>query len=270
MAIQTSPISPETMSTAVAALLKWLSHHPPPPSGDFIYLILALNSIPHSGRHRSFSLPLPHSLFSSSICLITNEPNNPLLNSSPIKFSLVLTLSELKSLYPSPESKQELASSHDLFFTDKRIVSWLPRILGDPFYGKKKKNKEPIVINFANPSWHNKVSEILKSTKFEMKGGHCNGIKVAMLKMERKEILGNVEMAVQKAVECVPKKWRNVRSIHLKSTESVALPLYESKEEEDGNGDVHLEEKEKGMKKRKAVEKKSQDGGLKMVKKVKN
>uniref|UniRef100_A0A0A8YP65 Uncharacterized protein n=1 Tax=Arundo donax TaxID=35708 RepID=A0A0A8YP65_ARUDO len=44
--------------------------------------------------------------------------------------------------------------------------------------------------------------------------------------MALEEALENVVAAVESAAACVPSKWRNVRALHVKSPESVALPLY--------------------------------------------
>jgi ribosome biogenesis protein UTP30 len=45
--------------------------------------------------------------------------------------------------------------------------------------------------------------------------------------MEEEEIVDNVMAAVEAAVEKVPKKWANVRALHLKAVDSVALPIYQ-------------------------------------------
>ena len=45
--------------------------------------------------------------------------------------------------------------------------------------------------------------------------------------MEEEEIVENVMAAVEAAVEKVPEKWANVRALHLKAVDSVALPIYQ-------------------------------------------
>lgn len=122
-------------------------------------------------------------------------------------------------------------------------------------------------INLANPAWPDKVREILGSTRLEMEGGHCKGVRVGRVSMERKEIIENVAVAVEAAVRCVPKKWNNIRSIHIKSTESVALPIYKESEEEDDDGEVALEE-DTGSKRKVFVER-SKGGELKTLKRAK-
>jgi ribosome biogenesis protein UTP30 len=263
----TAAVPLETIDRAVGALLKWLRHHPPPASDNFIYLILSLRSTPHNGRYLSFRLPLPHPLF-SSICIFTNNPQveSQILNPSPS----ILPLSDLRSLYSSRESLSSLSNSFDLFLADRKIASRLPSLLGEVFYSKKKKrrSKETVQVNLANPAWPDKARQILSSTRLEMEGGHCKGVRVGRVSMERKEVVENVVAAVEAAVKCIPRKWDNIRSIHIKSNESIALPIYKESEEEDQDGEVVLEE-DKGSKKRKGLVEKSLGGDLKNVKRAK-
>lgn len=48
--------------------------------------------------------------------------------------------------------------------------------------------------------------------------------------------MDNVEAAVEAAAGHVPKKWRNIKAVHLKAAESVALPLYQAVAEEEEVG----------------------------------
>ncbi|EMS66041.1 Ribosomal L1 domain-containing protein 1 [Triticum urartu] len=71
------------------------------------------------------------------------------------------------------------------------------------------------------------VRKVLSSTFLYLRTGTCSGIKVGRLDMEEEEIVDNVMAAVEAAVEKVPKKWENVRALHLKAVDSVALPIYQ-------------------------------------------
>ncbi|XP_078170428.1 uncharacterized protein LOC144564703 [Carex rostrata] len=265
-AATSSAVPRETIDRAVGALLKWHRHHPPPPSDNFIYLILSLKTTPHNGCHRSFRLSLPNPLF-SSICIFTNNSGVETQNLNPSPS--ILSVSDLRSLYSSRDSLASLSASFDLFLADLKIASRLPNLLGDAFYSKKKKrrSKEPVLINLANPAWPNKAQEILGSTQLVMEGGHCKGVRVGRVSMERKEIVENVAVVVEAAVRCMPKKWYNIRSIHIKSTESVALPIYKESGEEDEDGEVALKQ-DKGSKRKVLVEK-LEGGVLKTVKRAK-
>ena len=46
--------------------------------------------------------------------------------------------------------------------------------------------------------------------------------------MSPDQIVDNVMAAIEGAMAHVPKKWANVRSIHVKAVNSVALPIYQA------------------------------------------
>ena len=46
--------------------------------------------------------------------------------------------------------------------------------------------------------------------------------------MSEEECTANVVAAVQGALRHIPRKWANVRALHLKSADSAALPLYQA------------------------------------------
>jgi hypothetical protein len=50
----------------------------------------------------------------------------------------VLSLSKLRANYKQYEAKRRLCASYDLFLVDKRILSFLPALLGRSFFEKKK------------------------------------------------------------------------------------------------------------------------------------
>jgi ribosome biogenesis protein UTP30 len=46
--------------------------------------------------------------------------------------------------------------------------------------------------------------------------------------MSEEECSANVIAAVQGALRHIPRKWANVRALHLKTADSAALPLYQA------------------------------------------
>ncbi|CAD6271247.1 unnamed protein product [Miscanthus lutarioriparius] len=134
--------------------------------------------------------PLPPSTSSTS-------PSRPTVSPSP------RPLSTLRTDYRPYESRRRLAASHDLFVADRAILPLLPRVLDKAFYSTKK---APIGVDFTRVGWPEQVGR---------------------LDMEEEEIVDNVMAAVEAAVEKVPKKWANVRALHLKAVDSVALPIYQ-------------------------------------------
>ena len=100
----------------------------------------------------------------------------------------------------------------------------LPRLLGKQFF---KKRKLPVPVDLKKSNWKEQVEKACSSAMLFMRTGTCSVVRVAKVGMERDSIVENVVAAVEGVVEVVPKKWGNVRSLHLKLLESVALPVYQ-------------------------------------------
>ncbi|KAF8408979.1 hypothetical protein HHK36_005049 [Tetracentron sinense] len=232
-----------SVERAVEALLKWqrskAKHQKPhlPEQDDFFYLILTLKKLPPKGPTIPHKIPLAHSLHSSQeqLCLIIDDRSKASLTSDAatkkikadnIPISKVIKLSKLKSDYSPFEAKIKLCDSFDLFFADKRVTPFLPRLLGKQFF--KKKKKIPIPINLKQTNWREQIEDACGSAFLYLRTGTCSVLKVGRVSQSRDEIVANVVVAIDGVVENVPKKWRNVRSFHLKLLESLSLPVYQS------------------------------------------
>ncbi|GAB4828487.1 hypothetical protein Ancab_039325 [Ancistrocladus abbreviatus] len=171
-------------------------------SDEFLYLVLTLKKIPPKGRTNPYKIPLPHPLHSpheSKLCLFIDDRHGRLTSkdakekiaSEGIPISKIIKLSKLKSDYKPFEAKRKLCDSYDMFFADRRIE----RACGSAF--------------------------------LFLKTGTCSVVRVGKGFMEVEEIVENVGAAINGVVDAVPKKWANVRSLHLKFSESLALPIYQ-------------------------------------------
>ncbi|KAI4306024.1 hypothetical protein L6164_029340 [Bauhinia variegata] len=258
----TERVSTQKVEQAVNSLLKWRdskSQQEKPKlfeqDDEFLYLILTLKKIPQKGRVNPYKIELRHSLLSefSEICLIiddrsksnlTKDDAQKKIKSENIPVSKVLKLSKLRSNYRSFEAKRKLLDSYHMFFTDKRAVPLLPKLLGKHFF---KKKKTPVPLNLTHKNWKEQIERTCSSALLYLTTGSCCVVKVAKVGMEKDEIVENVIAAINGAVENVPKKWGNVRSLHLRLSESLALPIYQAvpdvKLKIDGVKDKELEEK---------------------------
>lgn len=156
---------------------------------------------------------------------LTKEEAQKKIKSEGIPVSKVVKLSKLKSDYRPFEAKRKLCDSYNMFFTDKRVVPLLPRLLGKHFF---KKKKIPVPLDLKHKNWKEQIEKACSSALLFLKTGTCSVVKVAKVSMEEDEIVENVAAAVNGIVEIVPKKWANVRSLHLKLADSLALPLYQA------------------------------------------
>lgn len=261
----------DAVARAVDALLKWLLRSSntnrrlhDEADDDFVDLVLTLKKIPHRGRPSAFRVPLPRSLHSSVCLLVDDRPKSALspaaaraqVRDLALPVSNVLGLSELRSLCRSPEARRSLAGSHDLFLADSRLAPLFPSLLGNLFFGKKKKkskNKTPVPLDLALRSWPEELRRVCGSTLFHLGPGTCSLVKVGRASLRRDEVIDNVLAAIEGVVGHVPNKWKNVKCLHLKATESLALPFYretqfgirtegsddEEEEEERGAEDEH-------------------------------
>ncbi|CAK9133193.1 unnamed protein product [Ilex paraguariensis] len=278
----------DRIEKAVNAILKWKSSQSETrkpqliPQDDYIYLNLTLKKIPQKPRTNPYKIPLLHPLqqHSPEICLIIDDRPKSKLSSDIAKkiiktqnlpISKVIKLSKLKSNYKPFESKRKLCDSYDVFFVDKRVVPLLPKLLGKEFFTKKKL---PLPVDLTHKNWKEQTERVLSSGLLHLKTGTSSVVKVGKVSMETGEIVDNVAAAVSGVVEVLPKKWGDVRSLHLKLSDSLALPLYqalpdmklkiegfkksEERVKEEGGGELEVKEKwkkdgelrkNKGMKK---------------------
>ncbi|KAL7218927.1 hypothetical protein ACSBR2_012070 [Camellia fascicularis] len=242
-----SRVSTETVQKAVKALLKWRTSQSKTQKpqlfdqdDDFIYLILSLKKIPPKSRTNAYKIPLPHSLRSNSLssefCLIiddrpknssklTSESAKIKIKSEDIPITKVLKLSKLKSDYKPFEAKRKLCDSFEMFFTDRRIVPLLPKLLGKQFF---KKKKIPVPVDLSHKNWKEQIEKACTSALLYLRTGTCSVVRIGKASMESGEIVENVIAAIDGVVEVFPKKWAGVRSFHLKFSDSVALPIYQT------------------------------------------
>nr|GEU33286.1 nucleic acid-binding, OB-fold [Tanacetum cinerariifolium] len=245
----TMAVSPSTTTAAIEALLKWHKTNTKTdttlnPDEDFIYLVLTLKNIPqkappngsHFGiRSTPYKIPLPNAIISSpEVCLIIDDRPNSNLTSKQAKekiasdgvpVSKVIKLSKLKSSYKPFEAKRKLCDSYDMFFADKRVVPLLPKLLGKHFFRSKKL---PLGVDLCHKNWKEQIERGFKAGLLSFGTGTCSVVRVARVGMEKGEIVENVNAGVEGVLSFVPKKILGVRSLHLKFSGSVALPLYQS------------------------------------------
>ena len=216
-------------------------------------------------RLKPSKIAVPHSLNDSSslsICIISADPQRAVKNavadpSFPSTLSSRITkiigYSKLKARYHSFESRRELLSEHDIFLADDRIITRLPDTLGKVFYKGTAKRPIPIQIaqenriegkrvkppkqrvpneekhaSVASPTIVAKeVEKALKSVPVSLKPGTSLSVRVGNTKLTPQQLADNVSVVASGIIERhVVKGWRNVKSIHVKSPNSAALPIW--------------------------------------------
>ncbi|XP_010504822.1 PREDICTED: ribosomal L1 domain-containing protein 1-like [Camelina sativa] len=244
-ASQTSRVSPKTVRSAIDGLINWRSEKSKTEKpqlleqDEVLYLFVTLKKIPQTSRTNAHRIPLPHPLinpseYSPELCLIIDDrPKSGLtkadvmkkIKSENIPITKVLKLSKLKSDYKPFEAKRKLCDSYDMFFADRRILPLLPRLIGKKFFARKK---IPVAIDLQHKNWKEQIEKACGSAMFFMRTGTCCVVKVGKLSMESSQIAENVMATLNGVVEILPNKWKFVRSLHLKLSESLALPIYQA------------------------------------------
>ena len=171
----------------------------------------------------------------------------------------VITVQRLKTHYKSFESRRQLFSEHDLFLSDDKIVTQLPELLGKIFY---KSGKRPIPVTLAPPKSRrdrdpaqkpilsnrpkrtleeknhaNRVASpeqvarqlerTLSCTAVNLSPGVTTAIRIGLGNFTPEQLAENIETVISEMTErFVPQKWKNVKAIHIKGPESMAIPVW--------------------------------------------
>jgi len=217
----------------------------------------SLARIPGSPSPKPIRIEIPHPLFkvaSSSdngdamdedddnlqdveACLIVKEESKPWVQEMIAKFpeqlgciKKVLGLQSLRKKHKSFTQRRELLDRFDVFFADDRILPMLTKALGGKFFDKKK---QPIPVKLTRKeALPFAIQKCLTSTFMYLSAGTCVTIKAGNTAMSQKKLLSNIQSICSIVPTKVPRKYANIRSISIKTTASVALPVYNKTPEE--------------------------------------
>ncbi|GET02017.1 ribosomal protein L1 [Rhizophagus clarus] len=223
---------------AINALLKHEAAQPKKINNDLllsdqpvtIWLTVTTFKFSDKPKLKPVSIPLKHPLYgpSTDICLITKDPQRTYkewVTAHKVKcIQKVIGVSKLRKKYIPYEAKRKLCDSYDLFLADERVLPLLPKMLGKYFFGKKK---QPIPVNISKET--NFKKEILKAchcTFMHYSSGVCLSIKIGTTGMTSGQLLENLEMAIPVIIDKIPRKWKNIQSLYIKTPESTSLPIY--------------------------------------------
>eukprot|EP00249_Psilotum_nudum_P012394 c23756_g1_i1 orf=430-1362(-) len=235
-------VAKEQVVRAVESLLKWENSRKQKQKAQLLeddqllYLCLSLKRIPDKVRLNPYQIAIPHPLFSldgyQEACLFVNDRKGfrqkeakQKVAEEKIPVAKVIGVSKLRTDYKPFESKRKLCGSYDIFLADKCIFSVLPKLLGKTFF---KKKKYPIPVDLTKQNWSKQIKAVCGSTFLYIKGGTCSVLKVGRLSQTKDEIVENITAAIEGASSLIPNKWKNIRALHLKTVESVSLPIYQS------------------------------------------
>lgn len=174
---------------------------------------------------------MKHSLWKHTddleICLFTKDPSTPIkeaLRAKPVEgVTKVMAYTKLRKNFGTFAQRRELCAQYDMFMTDERIMPMLPKKLGKAFFEKKK---QPVPVRLTGGDFSRRLEMARDSTYLYLGWGACSAVRVGTTAFSADELADNILEAMPAIADAIPKKWKGIQSVHLKSANSVALPLY--------------------------------------------
>ena len=270
------------VNKAVRALLKFHENQRLRKGGGgepdaMISLQLGLRKVPDaSGQAKPLRIAIPHPLRGAApcqMCLFVKEDAKKVIKEalgelpggSLPGLTKILGTAKLRTAYKQGSlERRKLCAAYDLFLCDERLLAAMPAMLGQEFYEKKKL---PVPVCVGNKRrFARSVAAARDSTYLRLGGGPCCAVRIGTTGMDQAPLVANAMVAIEGVVGHIPQKWTNVKSVHLKTPESIALPLFRfmGREYDDeavavaaaaaaGGGPAVAEMGESAQKKRKAL-----------------
>jgi len=234
------PLNTKQVERAVDALLNYVQRSKKSggkeqllDDSDPISVLIGMKTIPATnGRSKPYLITLEHPLMNpeeTEVCLLVKDPQREFKDKIEAKgikcIKKVIGVTKLKNKFKQYEAKRQLCASYDLFLADDRILPMLPHLIGKEFF---KKKKQPLPVKLTRENWDAQFKTIFNATPFYLAEGLCSTVKAGHTSMDRTHIIDNIVSALDKVAEILPKKWQGIQTIHIKTHDSIALPIYHS------------------------------------------
>ncbi|CAO3646768.1 unnamed protein product [Cunninghamella blakesleeana] len=199
-------------------------------------------------RNKPVLIPIRHPIQSvgTQRCLITKDPQQTykdLLISQKVKgIHKVIGITKFRKNHSSKSAKKELMDQFDIFLADQRLKPILPKILGKEFYINRC---EPMYIKINGTDIQKQVLSTIHSTYMNFKKGDCYAIKISTTEQTERQAYENIIESIKTIVAELPGGVDNLRSLHIKTSNSTSLPIYEQTNDNhynDDNGEVDNDE----------------------------
>jgi ribosome biogenesis protein UTP30 len=215
-----------------------------------VELQFTLTRVPEKVSPRPYRLQIPHPLHKVlnkgesdqgldeiEVCLFVKDGSKEWVKDLIEKFpnemgyiKKVLTLTSLRKKYVQYKDRRELLKRYDIFLADDRILPMLGKSVGKSFFQEKK---QPVPIRLTRQeALPFAVKRCLRSTFMWISAGTCLSVRAGNTGMPLEHLVSNANAIIENAVEHIPRKWSNVSSINIKTSQSVALPVYNKTREE--------------------------------------
>jgi ribosome biogenesis protein UTP30 len=198
-----------------------------------IYVQVQLKDAIKKAIVRPVRVKIPHSLFSvdeddHSVCLFCKSedvvPINEYLKKNTIDgLTKVVSIGDMKKRYSNKKDKKMLLGEHSHFLCDTSIVTQIYGMLGKTFTDH---SLCPVPISFKSPeNIQDAMIKVITSSYMHLKGKAIT-IRVGLTSMSEDEVTENTLEGLEFAIAKFKNTWKDVHSIHLKTSTSPALPIY--------------------------------------------
>ncbi|KAJ9115796.1 hypothetical protein QFC24_006904 [Naganishia onofrii] len=207
---------------------------------EHVWLVVNTKQMPTKKSLKPVRIPLPHPALppppKSSVCLFTRSPQREykdLLAAHNIKFvDRVVGVEKLRGKHKPFEARRALMKAHDIFLCDAKIMPSMPKLLGKIFFDAKK---QPIPVTLARKDLKAELARAISSAFFHESLGTCTSIRIATASREdpedshsADEVMENLMAALPAVVSRITGQWDNVKSIGIKTSGSIMLPIWTS------------------------------------------
>merc|ERR1712029_1300036 len=199
--------------------------------------------LPRDDRKQILKVRLPHCVIQPprDVCLITKDLKKGLREDhedsvnhfkdlmeekgvSTDVVSEVISLRQLKVEYKQYETKLSLVKRYDVFLADTRIVRFLPKFLGKPFYARKK---FPVPINLRSDNLKEEINRGIHTVNLPLSHhGTTSRVVFGNSKMSESDITENLAALLEVVGTRYPGGVKNIRSLHIKTDVSPAIPIH--------------------------------------------
>ncbi|GJJ15619.1 hypothetical protein Clacol_009897 [Clathrus columnatus] len=201
-----------------------------PANEQHVWLVLAVKKMQPLKKLKPHKIPLKYPLVdprNTAVCLITKDPQREykdLLEAHNIKFiSRVVGVQKLKGKFKGFDARRLLLRENGLFLADDRVIPLLPGLLGKLWF---KAKKQPIPVSLTKKELKAELENAISSTYMHQNQGTCTSIKIATLSHDDNQIFDNIKVALPAIVARINGGWDNVQSLHIKTSNSVSLPIW--------------------------------------------
>ena len=222
----------------VRALLKFHGNQQARKKGNLpgrsaiISVQLGLRKVPEHSTACPKRIPIPHPLrdgAACSMCLFVKEDAKKTIKQAlaqaPIPgLDKIVGLGKLRTHYARFSERRKLCAAHDVFLCDDRILPLMPAALGKEFFERKKL---PVPVKVTHQNFARAVVAARDSTYLQLGSGPCVSVRIGTTAMGQAKCVENIMAAIETIVGHIPQKWRNVQAVHIKTPDSLALPLFQ-------------------------------------------